>query len=373
MNEIVNYQTGSSYSFELERFFQKGPSKRITVGRDISLHQEALIKVYMIIALFLDKEGVSVFKMVPSLDGGELIAADDKFFVGVWIRRGNSHYHVSVKSNGTVEEVNGLCNKIYDQIKNYEKKEVLDSVKVKFSRKSQGGYDSYSEVLQCPTWKEISENYSGSSVREVDRILSLESPTKHGKLLLMHGPPGTGKTYVVRALARELKKKFETVVVTDPEQFVSDPKYYLEMGSEVEYEYEGDMAIQKRAKKLFVLEDCADFVMSESRTMHYDKFGKLLNMTDGIFGQGRQDLFLLTFNEEIEQIDPAILRPGRCLANIKIPKLSMDEANKWLTNHGAGADKLINKDVTLAELYSLITNSGRSDEEPKQIKFGFGK
>ena len=97
-------------------------------------------------------------------------------------------------------------------------------------------------------------------------------------------------------------------------------------------EEEGDDA-HKRV--CFVLEDSADLVIQESRAAHYDKMNRLLNITDGLFGQGREDLFILTFNERVDRIDPAFLRPGRCLAKVEFPKFSAPEAALWLAQRGA--------------------------------------
>ena len=58
--------------------------------------------------------------------------------------------------------------------------------------------------------------------------------------------------------------------------------------------------------------------MEECRANHFDKIGRLLNMTDGLYGQGRKDIFRLTFNEAVDRIDPEFLRPGRCIANLAL-------------------------------------------------------
>ncbi|MER6668890.1 hypothetical protein ABT256_30345 [Amycolatopsis japonica] len=58
-----------------------------------------------------------------------------------------------------------------------------------------------------------------------------------------------------------------------------------------------------------------------------------------------------TTNENVARLHPAVVRPGRCLAEIEVCPLPRDEAATWLgTEDGAdiGAEG-----ATLAELYRL--------------------
>ncbi|WP_243709556.1 hypothetical protein [Micromonospora sp. 15K316] len=76
---------------------------------------------------------------------------------------------------------------------------------------------------------------------------------------------------------------------------------------------------------------------------------RLLNLTDGLLGQGRNVLVAITTNEDLSRLHPAVVRPGRCLARIEVGPLSYAEATTWLGGTGgvpAGG-------ATLAELYAL--------------------
>jgi hypothetical protein len=48
------------------------------------------------------------------------------------------------------------------------------------------------------------------------------------------------------------------------------------------------------------------------------KLSRLLNLTDGLLGQGRRVLAAITTNEDIRVLHPAATRPGRCLAQIEV-------------------------------------------------------
>src|SRR5205085_11732849 len=90
---------------------------------------------------------------------------------------------------------------------------------------------------------------------------------------------------------------------------------------------------------------------------------RLLNVTDGFLGQGLRVFVALTTNEPLARLHPAIVRPGRCVAEVHVDKLARAEAAKWL---GAGYDGVVPANgATLAELYALAGESGpvRAPEE----------
>lgn len=264
-----------------------------------------------------------------------------------------------------------------------------DGVWVDFTYRDSCGVARQTQFLKCPTWEEIQANYPAQTRLAVDRLLGQKTPWLSGRLIIWHGLPGTGKTYAIRAMLQEWKDRFDFIVINDPEQFAASPGYYYSIASrntqlpkrlrmwpiydEVE---EGDEVKTKsaRRRRLFLLEDSADLVMQESRTNHHEKLGKLLNMTDGLYGQGREDLFLITFNEALTQIDPAFLRPGRCVTMTEFSKFAPKDASSWLQEHGASAEQAP-QDLSIAELYAR-TLVGKPAELRKPLKpqrIGFTK
>lgn len=219
--------------------------------------------------------------------------------------------------------------------------------------------------LRCPTWDQIRANYPSSSRQALERLFALETPWTLGRLIIWHGAPGTGKTYALRALMMHWTDLFSFLVVTDPERLTSEPEYYFQLASnsseqpdprrpnpEFDGDDESEIHPEPPKRRFFILEDAADLILQKSRSACSDKIAKLLNMTDGLFGQGREDLFLVTFNEDIERIDPAFLRPGRCVARVEFSRFPTHEAAHWLRARGASTEGLHNE-TTLAELYAL--------------------
>ena len=58
--------------------------------------------------------------------------------------------------------------------------------------------------------------------------------------------------------------------------------------------------------------------------------GRLLNLADGLLGQGLRCLFLITTNEQLGRIHPAVVRPGRCLAQVEFGPLPASQAARLL-------------------------------------------
>lgn len=77
--------------------------------------------------------------------------------------------------------------------------------------------------------------------------------------------------------------------------------------------------------------------------------GRLLNFTDGIIGQGSKTIVLLTTNEQLAELHPAVTRPGRCLAQVEFTRFTPSEGAAWLGSGYAYPTEA----KTLAELFQM--------------------
>ncbi len=197
--------------------------------------------------------------------------------------------------------------------------------------------------ISAGTWEEIRPNYTAPVAEAMDRLMATTPEDIAGRLLLLHGPPGTGKTSALRTLARSWRDWCQVDCVLDPERLFSDVGYLMDIAIGEED------AAGKGRWRLLLLEDCDELIRGEAKHTAGQALSRLLNLTDGLLGQGRNVLVGVTTNEDLERLHPAVVRPGRCLARIEVGPLTRPEAVGWLgTEEGIGREG-----ATLAELYAL--------------------
>jgi hypothetical protein len=143
--------------------------------------------------------------------------------------------------------------------------------------------------------------------------------------------------------------------VLDPERLFADPGYLIEVALGPQRQnYGGTEDGGEEQWRLLLLEDCDELIRGGAKRAAGQALSRLLNLTDGLLGQGRKVLVAVTTNEDLERLHPAVVRPGRCLARVEVGPLSESEAGLWL----AGASAAPAGGATLAELYALRQGSG---------------
>jgi ATPase family associated with various cellular activities (AAA) len=171
-------------------------------------------------------------------------------------------------------------------------------------------------------------------------------PGVGGKFILFHGEPGTGKTNMIKTLAHEWREWCHVQYITDPEAFFGEGSQYL------------TQVLNRTAPKwrLLVIEDAAELIRVDAReASHRQGFSRLLNAVDGLIGQGLNIMVLVTTNEEVGKLHPALTRPGRCASMVEFTSLSREDADVWLNEHGSDAEATGR--MTLAELYATVDDA----------------
>lgn len=185
-------------------------------------------------------------------------------------------------------------------------------------------------------------NYAAHTAQEILRVARwAEAPDPYGRITVFAGPPGTGKSFAVRAVITETEQ-IEWIIV--PPQLVhqlTSPAMIQTIFRE--REGEGPMGL--------IVED-ADSLLRQREQNDENVVGQLLNLGDGLLGDIADMRLILTTNVEKLQIDKALLRPGRLHKFVQFDPLSPEEAAKLYTEL-TGKSYMFDRPITLSEVYCL--------------------
>lgn len=244
-----------------------------------------------------------------------------------------------------------------------------DKALMSFWRTGGSGGTSAIRQIGVRKWADIEPNYSASTRGVLKELMQMTPETIEGKIALFYGPPGTGKTTLLRALADAWRDWVTVEYVIDPEHLFSSAAYltsvivgdsdsggHVTLGNSLSGRESGDHY------RLLVLEDAGELIADDARQQSGQALSRLLNMADGMLGEGTNLLIAITTNEDISALHPAITRPGRCLVKAEIGKLPIGEAQDWI-----GDSYRVTEPMTLAELYHAKKGLGQTalgtDEE----------
>lgn len=211
--------------------------------------------------------------------------------------------------------------------------------------------------LSAPAWEDGARNYPVATRRLLEPLMAnLPGVLSGGRLILWHGPAGTGKTSALRTLARENAKDILLEYVLDPDNFFGQESGYF-----VSVLFNDDDEVEEGKTRLLVLEDCDDLLAADAKYAGGQGLARLLNLVDGLIGQGLRIAVLITTNDPISGFHPAVSRPGRCGAAVHFEAFDELEADQWLAREGVEARGRQKR--SLAELFAV--RDGRDLPEPR--------
>ncbi len=175
----------------------------------------------------------------------------------------------------------------------------------------------------------------GQQLQKVREMIEL--PLKHPELfrrlgidppkgVLLHGPPGTGKTMIAKAVATEVNAHFKSI--NGPE-IIS--KYYGE--SEKQLREIFDEAAENAPAIIFIDEIDSICPKREEVSGEVERrvVAQMLTLMDGM--EGRDNVVVIGATNRRDALDPALRRPGRFDREIEIGVPDRDGRNEIMDVH----------------------------------------
>jgi hypothetical protein len=208
----------------------------------------------------------------------------------------------------------------------------------------------------------IPSNYRPEVVPQYEHIVSdLNKSNPCGRIVLLDGPPGTGKTHMVRALLNEVPKATFVLVPSNYISNLGSPEFLSVLMREQ----------KKDAPLILILED-ADEALVNRKEGNTSAISSLLNFSDGIFGTLLDMRLICTTNVDIDNLDPAVTRDGRLCTRLEIGLLDTAMANIVYKRLTGKEGELKEKLYKLGTVYKIASGNGLlvEKETPKK-RVGF--
>lgn len=184
----------------------------------------------------------------------------------------------------------------------------------------------------------------------VDRFIE-DYYASTANVLVVYGPPGTGKTSFLRHM---LLSQSINAMVTYDERILKDDEFFINYLTDDEH-------------NALIVED-ADVFLAPREDGDNDMMSKFLNVSDGLIKIHNKKMIFTTNISQLSKIDAALLRPGRCFANVEFRELTSAEAA-----NAASAAGLADRNWQEKKAWSLAELFQKPEEETgKRFRMGFG-
>lgn len=225
-------------------------------------------------------------------------------------------------------------------------------------------------------------NYMPNILGSFDHICKNLKQTKTcmGKLVILSGIAGSGKTNMVKGIIEDISKETMCIILPsnmitslDGPQLVTLMLSYKkrEVWNSVTEDYEEKISDRPF---VFIAEDCDEFLVPRENS-NSSLMSGLLNLTDGIVSDLLNVRFIATTNADHLLIDDALKRPGRLLSHCSIDDLPPEKCNEIYQRITEGKGEYLYKSyATLAQIYGRAHNVEEYVPvlEQRTKKVGFG-
>jgi len=209
------------------------------------------------------------------------------------------------------------------------------------------------KLIFKPAAINLDKNYNNDLLEKHPTILKMLKEKNKSGLHLFHGIPGTGKSTYIRQLIAKQRKE---VIFLSPSIAASlDSPNFTKL-------------LLDNVNTILVVEDAEELIISRESGRN-SSVAMLLNITDGILGEGLGIQVIATFNTPLGNIDKALLRKGRLLSIYEFKALELTKARSLMQEIGKDPNRL-NRSTALADIYHYDENDA-STLEARKNTIGF--
>ncbi|KKN20779.1 hypothetical protein LCGC14_0932100 [marine sediment metagenome] len=243
-----------------------------------------------------------------------------------------------VITKGDILSFNAMGRRIDFIVIDYSPK--ADAVRIHLDTKISISEKTHKELEELELRRVTYEDIGGLE-EEIQRIREMiELPIKHPELfkrigidppkgVLLHGPPGTGKTLLARAVAYETEAHF--ITISGPEIM---SKFYGQSEENLRKVFEEAKEMAPSIIFIDELDSIAPKRGEVTGEVERRVVAQLLSLLDGL--EGRGEVIVIGATNRVNDIDPALRRPGRFDREIEIGVPDTDGRYDILLIHTRG-------------------------------------
>lgn len=215
-----------------------------------------------------------------------------------------------------------------------------DAVRIHLDTKIAISEKTHKELEELEARRVTYEDIGGLE-EEIQKIREMiELPIRHPELfkrigidppkgVLLHGPPGTGKTLLARAVAYETEAHF--ITISGPEIM---SKFYGQSEENLRKVFEEAKEMSPSIIFIDELDSIAPKRGEVTGEVERRVVAQLLSLLDGL--EGRGEIIVIGATNRVNDIDPALRRPGRFDREIEIGVPDTDGRYEILLIHTRG-------------------------------------